>query len=146
VFFALLGKHIQIDSVDGGLLFTPIDEILDFLLGSLHSEFKFPFQGDFVTYLCLEIEMDSVGSSELSLIKWIIAAAGVEENSTQHENQATDILHGDSTGPERCHHWYVELSNLFHTTWCCSSMCKIKHSSKKVTQACCASPHCLKGS
>lgn len=81
-----MGKHIQIESVDDGLLFTPIDEILDFLLGSLHSEFKFSFQGDFITYLCLEIEMDSVGSSELSLIKWIIAAAGIEENSTQHEN------------------------------------------------------------
>ena len=94
--------------VDDCLFFAITDLILDTLINNLKAKFNLTSQGDVGAFLGIDIQRTSNGKLELvqtGLINKIISFAGLESESNEHKTPATTILHADSTGPPREHHW-----------------------------------------
>jgi hypothetical protein len=94
--------------VDDCLFFAKTDLILDTLINNLKAKFNLTSQGDVGAFLGIDIQRTSDGKLALvqtGLIKKIISFVGLESESNEHKTLATSILHADSTGPPREHHW-----------------------------------------
>jgi hypothetical protein len=89
-------------------LFAKSDEVLDSVIASLQSEFNLTSEGDVGAFLGVDIQRNDEGFLGLiqpGLISKIISLCGLENEYNQHKTPSTDILHEDSSGPEREHTW-----------------------------------------
>jgi hypothetical protein len=89
--------------IDDFLLFAKLDEVLDSVISSLHSEFNLTLKGDVGAFLDVDIQRNADGFLELvqtGLITKIISLCGLENELNQHKTPSTDILCADSSGPE----------------------------------------------
>jgi hypothetical protein len=94
--------------VDDCLLFTKSDAVLDSIIASLQSEFNLTTEGDVGAFLGVDIHHNADGFLELlqpGLINKIISFCSLDSESNQHKTPSTEILHEDSSGPDREHTW-----------------------------------------
>jgi len=85
--------------VDDCLIFGKDDKILDNIITSLQSNFVLTSQGSVGAYLGIDIKKNTQGSLELTqsgLIKKIISACGLQDQSAEHTVPATTILTEDA--------------------------------------------------
>lgn len=104
----ICGNCILVVYVDDCLLFAKSDSILDDLVTSLKNDFVLTSSGTVGAFLGIDIHRTADGFLELvqpGFIKKIIAVCGLQDSSMEHHTPATDILHSDSSGPPRKHHW-----------------------------------------
>jgi hypothetical protein len=109
---------ILITYVDDCLLFAKTDEILDDIIKSLQQNFELTSEGSIGAYLGIDIRRTPEGFLELAqpgLIQKIIAACGLQDQSTTHDTPATTILVPDQYGLPRIHHWnYQSLIGMLN--------------------------------
>jgi hypothetical protein len=94
--------------VDDCLIFGKDDLVLDQVIASLKSVFVLTSQGTVGAYLGIDIQKTTQGFIELKqtgLIKKIISACGLQDQSAEHTVPANVILTADLTGPPRKNNW-----------------------------------------
>jgi hypothetical protein len=104
--------------VDNCLIFAKSDAVLDGIVAALEKEFNLTSEGSVGAYLGIDIRRTPDGFLELTqtgLINKIIAACGLQDQSTEHHTPATMILTADPDGLPRKHSWnYCSLIGMLN--------------------------------